>query len=270
MHGRPSTPQFPLDAPQPSGAITLNAEKMITLKDSIDSLYAAFGDVPKPKKIDACPCCVEDKNLCTLLTKPLRELTPDDLSSYASSAFLTAGDVPDYLYFLPRILDISATNGFWWPAPEVTGRAISNTVPRTWSPKHLTAIHDFLHSLIGSLLEREDSGSDINSWICAIGKMGLDTRPYLSQLEKSPAHVLAYYEENANRLTRRKLSNSFWEPPNDAYDQVVDWFGTEAVGDIIFGAYGVVLYYNSEGMPRNPQSPCDSSSPSEPGAGACI
>jgi hypothetical protein len=219
---------------------------MNALPESIEALYAAFCDVPKPNKIDACPCCIETKNLCELLTKPLRELSPDDLSSYASSAFLTAGDVPDYLYFLPRILDITATNNYWWPDPEITGRAISNTQPLAWPLKRLDAFHDFLHSVIDSFLERKDSGSDIDSWICAIGKMGMDVRPYLTQIETSPVHVLAFYEENANRLTQRRLSNSFWEPPNEGYDQVVHWFGTEAVGDIIMGAYGVVLYYNSE------------------------
>ena len=30
------------------------------------------------------------------------------------------------------------------------------------------------------------------------------------------------------------------------WDQVVNWFGTKVVGDIIMGAYGVVLYYNCE------------------------
>lgn len=215
---------------------------MNALEESIDALYAAFSDVPKPKKIDACPCCIEAKNLCELLIKPLRELSPDDLSSYASSAFLTGGDVPDYLYFLPRILHISATNDFWWPDPEVTGRAISNTELLSWPPKRLNVLRNFLHRLIDSFLARKDSGADIDSWICAIAKMRMDVRPYLSQIEKSSVHVLAFYEENANRLTQRRLSNSFWEPPNDGYDQVVDWFGTEAVGDMIEEAYGVVLH----------------------------
>jgi hypothetical protein len=101
--------------------------------------------------------------------------------------------------------------------------------------------------LIELFLERDDdAGYEIDSWICAIGKMGLDVRPYLSQLEKSPAQVLAFYEINASQLTQRRLSNEFWKPPNNGYDQVVHWFGSEAVGGIVLGAYGVVLYYNSE------------------------
>ena len=80
---------------------------MKSLDVVIEELYAAFSDVPAPSTIDACPHCVDDKGLEKLLNTDLRDLEPDDLSSYASSAFLTVGDIPDYLYFLPRILEIS-------------------------------------------------------------------------------------------------------------------------------------------------------------------
>lgn len=219
---------------------------MNALSQSIESLYTAFSDVQKPRKIDACPCCIGAKNLCELQTKPLRELSPHDLSAYASSAFLTSGGVADYLYFLPRILEIHATNDSWWPEPEVTGRAISNTEPLSWPAKRLHAFHDFLHHVIASCFEIEDSGWKINSWICAIAKMRMDVRPYLSQIEASPIHVLSFYEVNANRLSQRRLSNPFWELPNEGYDQVVHWFGTQAVGDIIMAAYGVALYYSEQ------------------------
>ncbi len=219
---------------------------MTALQDATDSLFAAFADIPKPRSIDACPCCVEEKNLCNLLSVPLREISPDDLGSYASSAFLTAGDVPDYLYFLPRILEISVTTDYWWPDPEVTGRAVNNTLPLTWQESRLDALLDLFRCLIDQLLLSENSGPDLDSWICGIARMGLDVRPYLAQIELSPDHVTAYYEENSKRLAQRKLSNSFWERPNAGYDQVVDWFGTESVGDIILAAYGIALYHNSE------------------------
>lgn len=216
------------------------AEEAPALRQAIGSLYEAFKEVPKPGSIEACPCCVDEKEVCVLLSKQLRELSPDDLSPYAAAAFLTVGDVPDYLYFLPRILDISSTNDFWYPDPEVTGRAIRNTVPGTWPGRRLQALDGFLHALIAQFLHRDDSGADIDAWICAIGRMGLDVGPFLAQVEQSPAHVLAYYLENAKRLIDRRLGNPFWERPNAAHDQIVDWFGSEAVGDILLAAYGQV------------------------------
>lgn len=64
---------------------------MTDLEQAIDRLYTAFADVPKPRRINGCPCCIEKRNISVLLSVPLLELTPDDLSAYAASAFLTVG-----------------------------------------------------------------------------------------------------------------------------------------------------------------------------------
>ena len=97
---------------------------MHTLSDAIEALYQAFAVMPKPKHIDGCPCCIDRKETGVLLGKALRTITPEEMASYASSAFLTVGEVADYLYFLPRIIEITATEPSWWPDPEVTGRAM--------------------------------------------------------------------------------------------------------------------------------------------------
>lgn len=213
--------------------------------ESIEALYAAFADVPIPRHIDGCPCCLEDKDICTLLSTPLRRLSGEQLSSYASSAFLTVGDVADYMYFLPRILEISVMDECWWPDIEVTGRAIAATQPQSWPRPKLDALHVVLEAKISALLQTPDTGREIDGWMCAIGRAGLDVHPYLAQIEQSPAHVAAYYEVNGRRLPR-KLDNEFWELPNAGHDAIAHWFGTEKVSDIIFEAYGAVLYHSIE------------------------
>jgi hypothetical protein len=80
------------------------------LRKTIDAVYAAFASVPKPLRIDGCACCVDENEVTVLLTKPLREISPSALSSYASSVFLTVGDKQDFRYFLPRILEISVSD----------------------------------------------------------------------------------------------------------------------------------------------------------------
>lgn len=218
---------------------------MDKLSDAIEALYHAFGDLPKPKNIEACPCCADEKNLDLLRAKPLRDLFSDDLGPYAASAFLTIGGVSDYLYFLPRILEIHASDIDWWPSPEITGRAIHKTAPSSWPTKRSDALAAFLHSLFDAFIREDCSGNQIDSWICAIAMSGLDTQPYLSQIEISPDHVLAYYRKNAGKLGERKLSNTFWELPIPGYDQVIHWFGTKTVSDIIFDAYGVSLHHSA-------------------------
>jgi hypothetical protein len=100
--------------------------EMNRLEGSIQRLYLAFSRVSRPRHIDGCPCCIDGNNIERLLKTSLAEVSAEDLSPYASSAFLTVGATADYLYFLPRILELTARGELLWPDPEVTGRAIAS------------------------------------------------------------------------------------------------------------------------------------------------
>ena len=213
---------------------------MHDVQDTIEHLYRAFAMNPRPRHIDGCPCCIDEKEIFVLLAKRLRAITPQELAPYASSAFLTVGAVADYLYFLPRILEITATDSSWWPDPEVTGRAIRNANPDLWTATQRSALNQFLEAVIASVIEFEDYYS-LDGWMCAIARMGFDVMPYLRQIAKSPAAVLAYFEENVGSLPRNKLSNAFWELPCPAHDAIVNWFFSPEITKIPFDAYGCVL-----------------------------
>jgi hypothetical protein len=208
-------------------------------EDTIGRLYRSFSTYPPPLHINACSCCVEPKELEILLEKRLRDLAPDELSAYAASAFLTVGERADYLYFLPRILEITATEPSWWPDPEVTGRAIRDSKPETWTAGQRNALNDYLKEIVGTAVQSSDF-EQIDSWICAIGRMGFDVRPFLDLIAKRPEAVLKYFDWNADSLRRNTLSNAFWERPCPAYDAVVAWFFSDEIAKISFEAYGCI------------------------------
>jgi hypothetical protein len=210
---------------------------MSILPQAIEQLYAAFADVPKPRAISGCPCCLDDKDIDTLLVTPLREISPSDLSPYAFSAFLTVGSAADYAYFLPRILEISGTDDAWWPDIEVTGRAIRSCGPDSWPAVRIEALRRLLLSVIAEAIA-SGAYEKLDSWMCAIARMGFEVAPYLEQIAKVPAAVLAYFEYNARCLPQDKLCNAFWELPNAAHDEIVRWFKSEGIRKIPFGAYG--------------------------------
>jgi hypothetical protein len=212
---------------------------MRTLNDAIERLYWVFS-APEPVHIDGCPHCIQWKNIGVLLGKSLRAITPQELAPYATSAFLTVGDQADYLYFLPRILEITATEPSWWPDPEVTGRAIRTAKPETWIEAQRTALNDYLESVVGNAIQ---SGQYylIDDWICAIARMGFDVAPYLAEVAKCPAAVLEYFEANVKSLPQNKLTNAFWELPSAAHDAIVDWFFSEEISRITSVAYGYDL-----------------------------
>lgn len=212
---------------------------MLDIDDAIARLYVAFSTVPRPRVIDGCPCCIANKEVDVLLAKPLWELRGSELDSYASSAFATVGSRADYLYFLPRILELTGTEPSWWPDLEVTGRAVRSSGPATWTAGQRTALDDYLMSLLGSAL-RDGGSPDIDSVICSVGRMGLEVRPYLNEVAKHPAAVLSYFESNAETLASRRLRNAFWELPCPAHDAVVAWFYSDAIARVPFDAYGYV------------------------------
>lgn len=218
---------------------------MGTLGDTIEQLYRAFAVVPKPRHIDGCPCCIDRKEIAVLLKRSLRAIAPGELAAYASSAFLTVGSAADYVYFLPRILEVTATDPSWWPDPEVTGRAIRTADPRTWNASQRTALDDYLEAVIDTVIQAKEYYR-LDGWACAIARMGFDIRPYLDQIAKTPEAVLVYFEANAESLPRNRLANAFWELPCPGHDAVVNWFFSPEVARIPFDAYGCVVTQRSD------------------------
>jgi hypothetical protein len=213
---------------------------MSSLVEAIERLYAAFADVPKPRQIDACPHCINEEEIRTLLDTPLRKLSPDELSPYASSVFLTAGSEADFFYFLPRILEIETIGATWYPCPELIGRAIGTSQPKAWPAPRRDSLILFLTELIKHVVESHEYDR-IDEWMCGIAKMGLDVRPYLGLIAKSKAAVLAYFDDNAKCLGDRRLCNSFWEIPCAGHDAIVEWFYSDPVRWIPLEEYGCSL-----------------------------
>lgn len=209
------------------------------LQRAIDDVYTAFSSVPKPKTIEGCHCCIKDKEVNTLLTKPLRELTPDELSSYAFSVFLTVGSEADYRYYLPRIMDILVTESYWWPDPEVACGSLPRAEWSKWSASERVALLRLFETNFSSLVAASDGGG-LDSWLCGLARAEVPLQPFLNELASRPSAILALYIENANALMERQLGNHFWE---DAYlpamKQIVDWFYSTDINLLILKTYGV-------------------------------
>lgn len=213
---------------------------MLALPQAIDDFYRAFSDIPVPRHIDACPCCIDRKQISHLLATPLRQLSADDLGSYASSALLTVGNASDYLYFLPRIMEVSILHEQWWPDIEVTARAIHSTQFQAWPSQHREALVTLLDAVMQNIIDSK-AYWQIDGWLCAIARMELDVHPCLAMIEKDSAAVLCYFEDNAADLKHGKLSNSFWELPCVGHDVIVQWFQSDAIRAIPFQAYGYMM-----------------------------
>jgi hypothetical protein len=184
-----------------------------------------------------------DAEYCTLVTVPLRQLTGDQLSDYAAKVFLTLGDVGDFRYFLPRLLDISLHGDFLWPDPEVLLGKLFMASWRDWPTTEravlealFTAIYD---DLVAVALSTQNA-SELDTWLCAMANAGMSLAPFLTQLERPQMAplVLALYEQNALPLTRGEMSNSFWKKVSEEKRKIVAWLQSDVVQEMILQQYG--------------------------------
>src|SRR6266516_2556115 len=209
------------------------------LQQAIEEIYNAFRDVPRPTTVDGCPCCIDEKEISILLSKPLRGLSPDDLTHYAASAFLTVGAVEDFLYFLPKILEILASNRDWWPDPEVVTRAIHTAGFHSWSDSRKKALSRYFDAVTSDLLATEDSGFELDSWICALGRLHIDLTPFLARIAANRPRLVELYEVNSQPLVDGRLANGFWDEAPQEQKQVVGWFQSAETKKLIEGQYGL-------------------------------
>ncbi len=210
------------------------------LQAVIERLYVVFNDVPKPPVIEGCPCCIERKGVDVLLNTPLRQITPDQLSSYAFSVFNTVGCIEDFLYFLPRILEISASDMSWSPGPELVAAKMKTAGFHEWQESRKATVVSYYNAVLEIALGPELSGWEIDSWICALGHIFPDVSVFLERLQKHPQKVVEYYEENSDGLIKGRLTNSFWDEASEsAYAQVMAWFKSEPVRNLIDAQYGL-------------------------------
>ena len=210
------------------------------LKTAIDALYVAFASVPRPKTIEACPCCIEDQELHTLLTRPRRDITPDELSSYASSVLLTVGGEADFRHYVPRIVDILVTVSGWWPNPEVFGARLADANWLDWPEAQCAAVLRVLDARFDEAIAAND-GDALDSLLCGFACAKLDLCSYLARIASAPDAVLAVYLHSANEIFERRLNNPFWDDAPEGRQLVVDWFYSTDISLLILKTYGVDL-----------------------------
>lgn len=214
------------------------------MEQLINQMYMVFGKYAKPYDFAACECCLSPDEKMSLLAIPLRELTADQLSSYAADVFFTMGEVPDFKYFLPRVLELSVKDEFLWPEPEVVTRKLLLAQWCDWPAEEQIVIADLLKAKFATLLNDPNSnGSEIDEWICALGQCLQDPRPFMAPLLE-PHHedkLLAFIECNGSLFTKSTLDNPFWEDARENERRVVQWLHQPSVTTLLSKRYGMVF-----------------------------
>ena len=199
------------------------------LRNSIEQLYRVFSDHRPHPAPEGCPCCATEEHKIQLASKPLRELTDDDLYEFYSSALLTWGTVEDFKWFLPRLLELAATFEIVMIDWEILLGKLRLGEWKTWKNSEKEAIDDFLAASWQSCLESGAGSFAVDSLLCGLGRAVDDLAPYLliwsdCRLKTGYQRLDEFIDENFHTLVKGKgLSNGFWNDAEPQMTQVMEW-----------------------------------------------
>jgi len=202
------------------------------LVGAIRELYRVFKPYQTRRHPEGCPCCVNDADKRRLFSKPLEELTPDDLGRFAWKALTTWGTVEDLKHFLPRMLELVANDDCAPFEREVLFGKLRLGEWRTWPESERWAVEMFLDAVWQDCLECEAGSVWLDELLCGLGNAVDNLTPYLQswttcELRPGYEHLVQFVDWNSATLLKRKhLSNSFWSDAEAQMRQVVDWLAS--------------------------------------------
>jgi hypothetical protein len=179
-----------MNYPQPLATLRTQA--------TIEALYGHSAAAPPPI-IEGCPCCIATRGVDVLLSTPLRQLTGQALWRYVSGVFYTIGSENDFLYLLPRIIEISALDPDNANYPGIVIGKLRLANWQSWTASQQQTIEDFLDAWFELELARDlEEGTDgpigwqAESVLCGAAKADFPLDRWLARLsEPSAAPVLA-------------------------------------------------------------------------------
>jgi hypothetical protein len=174
----------------------------LSLEEAAERLYDAFGDVPRPQRVEGCPHCTGPDEDLPLVGRPLRELSAQDLSRYAFKAMSTWGTAEDFRYFAPRVLDLTAAGAMAWPGFEVVCAKLSQAGLHTWTQQ--PAVEEFLRAFWTATLRQFPASVPVSEVAGGIAVVARDISPYLAEWERLDT---AAYVRNLREVAESELNS---------------------------------------------------------------
>jgi hypothetical protein len=221
------------------------------LNTAIAEQYLAF-ERPRPTSIEGCPCCVSAEDLAALISVPLRELSYEQLGTYAGAAMSTVGTIEDFRYFWPRLAELLVTvsPGQYFIDPERLLAKLRYGGWRSWPVGERGSVEAYVTALLVRLRDEPLRTWDVDAVVCAVGLAVDDVVPLLEPLvadtESARHNLRAFYDRNWRSVEKGRLKNAFWTSRSHAGDQVenpnvrsiIEWLRRPDVSAAIGRAYG--------------------------------
>jgi hypothetical protein len=209
----------------------------VELNSAIERLYEVFGKYSALVRPSYCTHCVTEAEDVVLRTKPLRELSADELRRYSFKALSTWGTVEQFKYLLPRLFQLVADDAFAYN-PEILFKKPRLGDLVSWPDIERNAVNSYCDILWRYALtkyplsEHVRSFGSIDDCLCSVAQIVDDLEPMLRiwgiDTKTNTLHLADFAAENSSPLLEnRRLSNTFWDERPQQMNQVVDWFLTQ-------------------------------------------
>ncbi len=219
---------------------TLGGDNMDSATDEVRALNVAVGELykvfarcyPLRSHIEGCPHCVGSDDDIALHSKPLRQLTAQELGRYAFKAMTTWGDDHDFRHFLPRLLELLAFDSQLAINPEILLGKLHYANWHSWPNVEQRSIEAYLKATWRVVLASYPSIPpywDTDTGLCSIAQaiddLGADLDYWRQDRSTAACHHLADFvnSNSPHVLKRRRLDNPFWHDRRLQEEQVVDW-----------------------------------------------
>lgn len=218
---------------------------MSGLSKSVEDLYATFSPYRLGDDFVGCDHCVSAKKSAKLAATPLRNLTYDDLESYARKAMSTWGDVRHFKHFLPRLLELAIEHRDEFLDLAVVFGKLRYAKWQTWQPREVKCVDAYLREYWSYQLslDIDNPHSDaIDTVLCAESNALDSVEPLLTawlaeDLISAKKHLAAFVLCNDDYLLRKhRLSNAFWDYGASPHSEVLHWLRSPAVSAYLANA----------------------------------
>jgi hypothetical protein len=205
---------------------------------ALDEAYNVFSIYPKPKRLEGSPLKDVDGIFRKITSEPLRKLGADKLSHFALSSIWTVGDVDDFRHFLPRILELEATEGAL-----IDIESIAKKLKEIWSdwpaPERMV-IERVLLAAFEYRLQRSPHELGAWEWLEGIDRLGASADQALSILFNANStdavmHWAAFIDRNATHLmTKGDFKEPLFSPKT--HQAIRQWILSKTFAEQLFEA----------------------------------
>lgn len=143
------------------------------LSAAVERLYDVFAKYKQPAVSHSSPFSgITEQHKMRLYSRPLRQLTQDDLWTYARHAMTTWGDIAEYKHYLPRLYELLVQHPGWTDAELLIGQ-LDTAEWSQWPDAERDAVIAFLHELWAWSLTIDPDDASCGSILQGFGHAGI-------------------------------------------------------------------------------------------------